>query len=256
MTISGPTEWRQLLPRLASFVRFLPTFFRFRPIRMLLILGTIFAAGRIASDAVSQPAPKIERIPLKECYSNMTWPRDPTTNEPEMKRISRDPRIPDELPAAKLVETLRRTGASQIFIVGERDKRFTEMAKRGPGEFAGFIEFTNRILVDGIRSADFPFDQSGGPYWLFVHFGNSYSVPPCWVVKSVEKNGKEIVVIVEYDKANFKTSDDTRPYFFWAPLGDLPAATYDLRVVDFRSNDTWYSRRTRALNNTTNEVSP
>lgn len=150
---------------------------RFGNTNALSSYAVLLSGALIVSQVVPQaPAPQAKVIPLAECYASM--------QDRRMQRIGMDPSKASEAPAEKLDQLLATIGASNIFLVADRDRRFEASFKRGTGQSSGFVEFTNRVLRES-ESADYPFENAAPPYWLFVHFGVSHSSPPRWIVQEV-----------------------------------------------------------------------
>ena len=78
--------------------------------------------------------------------------------------------------------------------------------------------------------------------WLVVYLGTASSEPPIYEVKAVA---------VFHDRIRFEynliepgmATDDEHPYFFWAPLGALPAGPYQLEVHNATEGVVTLSRR-------------
>jgi hypothetical protein len=75
--------------------------------------------------------------------------------------------------------------------------------------------------------------------WLAAYFGTAGSGSP-WIVTSLEIQDRRICL--HYRQLD-GTSNDLHQYLIWAPLGQLPAATYTLELVDDDRDTVTLSRR-------------
>jgi hypothetical protein len=118
-------------------------------------------------------------------------------------------------------------------------------------DVAEAVNAAREALTRGRGSGDVPFTpewkgSEKAEHWLVFYLGTAGSVPPAWLVESVEFKDKTIRV--NYLKPIRKvTSGDAHRYLFWVPLGQLPDGVYSLELFDTGMNELTLMRRVRII---------
>jgi hypothetical protein len=94
------------------------------------------------------------------------------------------------------------------------------------------VNATARVLT-GFRAADtpVPYGKLSGINWLVVYLGSGHSSPTKWIVENVTVDGNRIRLTYRDPRVGHGTGD-SRPYYFWVPLGTLDAAAYNVELYD------------------------
>lgn len=132
-----------------------------------------------------------------------------------------------------------RNGSSNVFLV---DATTLDDA----------LDASSVILV-GSRAADAPVPVNTakpkrGSHWLVVYLGVGPSEPVWWSIEAVSFESDK--VLVSYRKAKpGAASRDLHYYYYWVPLGKLPAGTYQLQLFDVEKKATTLMRRVEVVSN-------
>src|SRR5207253_5177589 len=70
------------------------------------------------------------------------------------------------------------------------------------------------------------------PLWIVAYLGSTGSLPPQWLIESVEIKDKAIRVSYMRSQAKEPRTADLGPYLYWAPVGALRAGEYTLELYD------------------------
>ena len=108
------------------------------------------------------------------------------------------------------------------------------------------LQASSTILI-GSRSADIPgtVDTSQprrGSHWLVVYLGTGPSNPTWWTIESVSIQKGTIDLTYRTSKPG-PTTADLYPYFYWIPIGKLPAGAYDVKLIDAERSAVTMMRR-------------
>jgi hypothetical protein len=116
-----------------------------------------------------------------------------------------------------------RSGASDIFFVARDD--LTDAVAR-----------TQFILTRDYA----PPGMQGRKRWVVAYLGVGANETPSWTVQGIEVSKER--VRVKYTKHE-RAGDQTTPYVFWIPVGELMQGSYSLQLFDANRNETVVSRR-------------
>ena len=84
--------------------------------------------------------------------------------------------------------------------------------------------------------------------WLAAYLGSDGSMPPAYIVRSIEVTGKTIRVSYERDASPVRTAD-LRAYLIWAPIGRMDPGVYTLELFDLLAGDVTASRPWQVIAN-------